>query len=294
MNKLMTELQRLYFLPEQQWWRQGLDDAGEPAYSAAGLLSPAALAASLAGEASVELDPVGADGRVRLLLLNFKRAGDWEQVAKVYQAVQSELELPAPAVSISGRAGYRLWFSLAEPVALAQACEFLEGLRRQYLAELPAASLELCPDSAGQAMTQLVPAFYPATGKWSAFIDPSMGNMFMAEPGLEMAPGLDKQADILARFESIKAAAFQQALGLLRAEPEVSPGLAQPENLAAAGASQATLHEERGGARLNLGSHYSDPKSFLLAVMNDPSASARQRIRAAKALLPYFADKPSL
>ncbi len=49
----------------------------------------------------------------------------------------------------------------------------------------------------------------------------------------------------------------------------------------------------RRRSALNVGSGYRDPQSFLLAVMNDESASARQRITAAKALLPYFADKPA-
>ena len=46
-------------------------------------------------------------------------------------------------------------------------------------------------------------------------------------------------------------------------------------------------------AGLAVGSGFVDPKSFLLAVMNDTSASARHRIAAAKALLPCFADKPA-
>ncbi|NTV11175.1 MAG: terminase small subunit, partial [Zoogloea sp.] len=41
-------------------------------------------------------------------------------------------------------------------------------------------------------------------------------------------------------------------------------------------------------ARLDVAGHFDDPKGFLLAVMNDPSAGAGLRIEAAKALLPYF------
>ena len=55
MNKLITELQRLYFLPDQQWHRQQLDHAGKPAYPAAGVLTPAIMASSLAGETNVAL-----------------------------------------------------------------------------------------------------------------------------------------------------------------------------------------------------------------------------------------------
>lgn len=35
-----------------------------------------------------------------------------------------------------------------------------------------------------------------------------------------------------------------------------------------------------------------DPKTFLATVMNDPMADARLRLDAAKALLPYVAEKP--
>ncbi len=41
-------------------------------------------------------------------------------------------------------------------------------------------------------------------------------------------------------------------------------------------------------AGLAVGGGFVDPKSFLLAVMNDPGATAEHRIEAAKALLPYF------
>ena len=33
---------------------------------------------------------------------------------------------------------------------------------------------------------------------------------------------------------------------------------------------------------------FNDPKGFLIAVMNDPHIGVRDRIEAAKALLPYF------
>lgn len=40
-------------------------------------------------------------------------------------------------------------------------------------------------------------------------------------------------------------------------------------------------------------SHFNDPESFLLAVMNDPSAATLERIRAAEALLPYVGKTSS-
>ena len=295
MNKLITALQRLYFLDDQQWHSQQLDDRGAPAYQAAGTLTPEIVARSLAGEATLALDPVGPDGMTRAMVVSFKRASDWAAVAKLYQAVQEDLDLPAPAISISGRAGYRLWFSLAEPVPAARAENFLNALRRNYLADIPPAHLAFRPATErpatlAPAIVTLVPALHQATGKWSAFIDPSLGSMFIDEPGLEMAPGMDKQASILGAVKSIKAAEFQRAMDLLEAQSaaDTPSGVSSPEQ-------SANFPDETAGAAeparstLNVGQYYSDPQSFLLAVMNDASASAGQRIEAAKALLPYFA-----
>jgi hypothetical protein len=285
MNKLITELQRLYFLPDQQWHSQQPDASGKPTYPGGGALTPAIMASSLAGETTVALQLLGANGMARAMLVNFAKPGDWPQVGNLYQAVQDDLDLPAPAISISGRKGYTVWFSLAEPVPLAQARHFLDALRRKYLADITAVNLQLRP-AAEQAIAKLVPALHTTTGKWSAFIDPSMGAMFVDEPGLEMAPNMSRQADLLAGLKSIKAGDLQRALSVLETatessgEPDPSP-TQRPENLRSEAAG-------RTRAMLNVGTNYSDPKSFLLAVMNDPSASARQRIRAARALLPYF------
>ena len=275
MNELITELQRLYFLPDQQWHSQQANADSNPAYPAEGALRPAVVASSLAGEQTIALQLVSADGMARAMLVDFAKPGDWPQVADLYQAVQDELDLPAPAISASGQKGYRLWFSLAEPVPVAQAGSFLDALRCKYLPDITVVNLELLP-AGERTVAKLLPALHEATGKWSAFIDPSLGAMFVDEPGLEMAPNMGRQADLLAGLKSIKAVDFQRALSVLQARSESAvirpgPGAGHTRTL------------------LNVGCDYSDPKSFLLAVMNDPSASARQRIRAAKALQPYFA-----
>lgn len=270
MNKLTTQLQRLYFLPDQ------------PSSARTGANSD---------PATGELMLVSPDGMARTMLINFARPGDWEQLAGLYQAVRDELELPAPIISISGQNGYRLWLSLAEPVPLALARRFLEALGRRYLAGIPGEKLEFLPAAGQPVVSERVPALHEATGKWSAFIDPSLGAMFVDEPGLEMAPNMDRQAEILAGAKSIDAAEFKRALGQLEtpAAPDAGPALredsaAQPTDEA----SQSVRAAGHPGSTLNVGSHFSDPKSFLLAVMNDPSATAGQRIKAAKALLPYF------
>lgn len=252
MNKLLSELHRLYYFADQ----------------------PKPTRASLA--ADLTLAPVSRDGRVRTLVVGFKRASAWPQVASLYQAVQQDLALPAPAISVSGEEGYGLWFSLAEPVAVAVAQAFLVALRRQYLADIVAIDLDCQPSAtaAAQPTISLPPALCAASGRWSAFIDPSMGSMFLEEAGLEMAPNADKQADMLAGLVSIKAAAFAAAGRRL--------GQGAPADIPSPAPGAAT-------SGLNLNGHFSDPQAFLLAVMNDPSASTGERIQAAAALLPYFA-----
>lgn len=257
MDKLIAELQRLYFLPGQPCRCGGARQAFD-----AGVLARA-----LGGEAA-DIELVAADGRVRTLAIALERGADWESAAGLCGGVAADLGLPAPAVSVSGRSGYRIWFSLAEAVPLADAQRFLDGLRRRYLGELAAARLRLLP--AGEASClELVPARDPASGKWSAFIDPGLGAMFSDDAGLEMPPGPNQQAELLAGFAGIKAAEFGHALALLAD--------------AAAGPAPAG-----SAARLSVSGPFDDPRSFLLAVMNDPAASPRDRIRAAKALLPWF------
>lgn len=294
MNKLISELQRLYFIHDQQWHSQTIDDSGEPVYRAAGALSPAIVAQSLAGELAVAFDLVSPEGMVRAMIVSFERASDWEQAAKLYQAVQDDLDFPAPAVSVSGRKGYRLWFSLAESLPVAEANRFLKALRSKYLAETNVANLECRPDldSVALDVMKLAPSLHLTNGKWSAFIDPSMGSMFVDGPWLEMEPNMGRQADILGGLKSIKAGDFQKALGILEMPEEAASKTAQP-GVEGAGQYQGEPASHPPGLgldRLSVGNDFTDPKSFLLAVMNDPSASASQRIEAARALHPYFAS----
>ena len=291
MNKLISALQRLYFLQDQQWHSQNLNDGGAIVYAAEGPLTPAIVTKSLAGELTVGLNLVSPTGMARAMVVSFARATDWEQVANLYQAVQDELDLPAPAISVSGRKGYGLWFSLAEALPLAQIQAFLAALRLKYLADIPLAHLELQPDAL--AIKTLAPARHNATGKWSAFIDPSMGSMFIVEPGLEMAPILDRQAGMLAGLKSIKTANFQSALSILQAPSglDSEPAVALAEG-AAYLPNQASrppdLADGYRYSKLGEGNPYADPRDFLLAVMNDSSVGVKRRIKAAKALLPYF------
>ena len=266
MNKLFAELQRLYFLPAQAL--QDLDADSEPD--------------------AIKLAEQG--GMVRAMVLGFERAVDWEHAATLYQAVQEDLELPAPAVSVSGSEGYQLWFSLAEPVPAERARLFLNALHRTYLHDVRPAHLRFWPDAdaslpAEPSVLKLPPALHETTGNWSAFIDPGMGSMFIEEPGLGMAPTMDRQADLLAGLKSMKTNAFERALDVLRTRSEA---VAIPSELTAARPQDSGSPVAPIRSTLSVGSNFVAPKSFLLAVMNDSSASADHRIEAARALLPYF------
>lgn len=212
-----------------------------------------------------------ADGSTRCLAIDFARSADWPQAAALCQALADDLDLPAPAVSVSGSAGYRLWLALAEPTPAAEAGRFLAALCGQYLAEVPAGHYRCHPAAGPTAAPRLaveaVPALDAVTGKWSAFIDPGLGEMFVAEAGLDMAPNFDRQADLLAGIQLIAAADFRRALTTLTAPEPTAEAAAAPRHAAC---------------------HYADPHSFLLAVINDPTASTADRIAAATALLPYF------
>lgn len=287
MDKLIAALKRLYFLESQQWYRRDSGDHAEPICAAEGESVPAIVADSLAGEQGVALGLVGTDGMVRTMAASFGKAGDWEDVARLYQAIQDDLELPVPAISISGHGGYTLWFSLTEAVAAPLATAFLEALRRKYLAEIPLSRLTFLPAAKGANLLPLAPALDERSGKWSAFIDPSMGSMFVDEPGLEMAPNMGRQADMLDRLESIKPAELVRAQGVLQASDNAGSSVPaeHPVSRGSDGDKQPTKLRPAGKSP-GSGKYYTDPRDFLLAVMNDPSATTKQRIKAAKALLP--------
>lgn len=273
MNRLDTELHRLYLPPQPP----AAPQQAEPAPDA----SPAL---------------IGADGQVRALVLELASAAGWEAVAALWQGLQNELELPAPAIAISGT-GYQVWISLAEPVAVAQARAFLESLCRRLLGGIAPRHVRLQPsleaDAPGAARhARLVPALLQAeSGHWSAFISPHLAAMFADEPWLDMPPNPDAQADLLLRLKSLSPAEFRQA------QQQLAPAEAAPAPLPAALPHQAATTSDRPDAqadtptgqpdRLAASTDELDPRRFLLAVMNDPAAELSLRIEAAKALLPY-------
>ncbi len=207
MHKLISELTRLYLLEEQQYLEP--EGGAQP-------LMPAVLARHLSGEQTVAVRLVSERGLARALVLEFggKGGGEahWSALCTIANAVQHELDLPAPAVSISGTA-FQLWLSLATPVPIAKARQFVQLLRSIFL---PASTDILAvapPDYVTQAA--LPPCLQPS-GKWAAFIHPSMGAAFVDEPGLDMPPPPAAQLGFLESLRSINPGQFAQALAKLQ------------------------------------------------------------------------------
>src|SRR5450830_550703 len=211
------------------------------------------------------------DGAVRALVLELARPADWALLSTVWRGVQTDLELPAPAIAVSGIDGYQLWFSLAEPVSALQAGAFLEALRVRYLSLVAPGRLLMLPavDAASPGQIQhalLVPALQPATGHWSAFVAPDLAAIFSEEPWLDLPPNPEAQAKVLSRLECIKPAVFHAVLE--RLSPVVMPQAAPISSVDhESNGRQATVEVKASALKGNS----LDPKRFLLCVMNDPT-----------------------
>lgn len=201
-----------------------------------------------------------AAGEVRALLLELARPADWDALGALWRGVQADLGLPAPGIAVSGTDGMQLWFSLQQPVGAALAADFLARLAARYLPAIAPARLRLL--TGGQLPT--VPAQDAASGNWSAFVAPDLAPVFVDTPWLDIPPGADGQADLLARLDSTKPAAFDAALQAL------APVAAAP---APAGATPQHASTDV------------DPRRFLQGVLNDTTAPLALRIEAARALL---------
>jgi hypothetical protein len=175
MNRLQTEFQRLYHLPDE-----------------AGL--------------------IGGQGRARSIVLELARRADWSLLGALWRGVQADLGLPAPAIAVSGTEGLQLWFSLAEPVVNAEAQRFLDGLRQRYLAEVKPTRLRLI--TTVDATTPL-PAVEAAPGQWSAFVAPDLAPLFEDTPWLDIPPGDEGQGQVLAALRSIPKPLFDTAMAQL-------------------------------------------------------------------------------
>ena len=251
-------------------------------------------------------------GRVRALVLELGRPADWDALLAVWQGVQADLALPAPAIAVSGTDAYQLWFSVAQAVPVAQAVAFLEGLRQRHLvgvaphrigmlpasvpAPVPAASAPPAPRSLPPELR--VPAQQP-NGHWSAFVTADLARIFADEPWLDLPPNELAQADLLSRMVSIPMDDFERACAQLRPSlpapapapaahtptPDQHPQAAETAQVPAAPHGSATGFTH-STAPTRAGGPWTDPRDFLLHVMNDASVDMRLRMEAARALLP--------
>lgn len=237
------------------------------------------------GQDSVDPDRglVDANGQVRAMVMEVARQAGWGAVGALWQGIQDDLELPAPAIAVSGVDGYQVWLSLLEPIPVAHAQDLLDLLRLRYLGDIAPRHVRMLPAAEAGAPPQtrlcrLVPALQAETGRWSAFVTPGLASMFADEPWLDVPPNPDAQANILSRLECIKPADLQRVQNRLRPVVAEAPQ-AGPVDQTAVGDSLVVAGQT---------SPYdgSDPRRFLLAVMNDPAVELRLRIEAAKALLP--------
>jgi hypothetical protein len=202
---------------------------------------------------------VDAQGRVRALVLEVVQPTGWDALSAAWQGVQAELELPAPAIAVSGVDALQLWFSLESPTSVPLAHAFLESMRARYLGEVPVARVRLWPDLSTPARhAATVPALQAATGNWSAFVSPDLAAVFSETPWLDIEPGDEGQAALLRGLQSIRPAAFDAVLARTGDARQATPRPSSRED---------------------------DPRRFLLHVMNDERVDLALRIEAAKALL---------
>ncbi len=259
MTPLQSEIRRLYLPPSADGERsaEGRSAAASPLF--------------------------GPDRRVRCMVMELTRPPSWKLLGAVWQGVQAELELPAPAIAVSGTDGLQLWFSLAEPVAVAEAHAFLEGLRLRFLPEVTRSRLRLLPAADASpahpgSHAALVPALQTPGDNWSAFVASDLAPVFADTPWLDIPPSEDGQATLLRGLAPMKPAAFGAAMQLLAARPVQVPLPAlqapSPPHVLQAPGAEAPASQ--------------DPRRFLLQVMNDATVPLPLRIDAAKALLPYL------
>ena len=214
---------------------------------------------------------IGADGHVRCGVLELGCPADWSLLGAVWRGVQTELELPAPAIAINGCDGYQLWFAWQQALPAREVAAFVQALCQRYLGTVAPARLRCWPTTdalaADDAAPTPPPALHPRSGQWSAFIAPDLAAVFADEPWLDRDPGQEAQAQLLGKLESMRPQAFAKALQHLlpRAVP-AAPPVAEPS---ACGTTYPT----------------DTPATFLQAVMQDHSAPLAFRVQAAVALL---------
>ncbi|MEY4763697.1 MAG: hypothetical protein RI907_370 [Pseudomonadota bacterium] len=241
---------------------------------------------------------VDAQGRVRAMVIELARPARWAELAQVWRGVQSELDWPAPAIAVNGVDGYQLWFPLAVPLTAAQAAACLQTICKRCLPGVGSERLRLWPAEVGGPAGEppvLPPARHQAEGGdevWAAFVAPDLAPVFEDTPWLDMPPGQDGQTGLLARVKTLGAADLQHAWQSwqIGASSQAQRGATSTATTATSTASSSSAEPAAqvvgASPELSASASHTDPRRFLLAVMNDPNQPMRWRIEAAKALMP--------
>lgn len=248
------------------------------------LFLPAADAAEQAPPAPTPAGLLDAQGRTRALVLELAAPADWARLKAVWQGVQANLGLSAPAIAVSGTDGLQLWFSAPMPVAPADARRWLQALCRRYLPGLPPHRLRLYPRTepaatAGDAAPHAVPV--PARqadgATWSAFVAPDLVPLFEETPWLDSEPSEEGQAALLERVGVMKVGWFEAALG------HGSEAGDAPQGTPLSPSPPAPPVDQRVGTAAASRRH--EAALFLQRVMNDETAPLAVRVEAARVLL---------
>jgi hypothetical protein len=228
-------------------------------------------------------DLLDAQGHTRALVLELAAPADWSRLKAVWQGVQADLGLPAPAIAVSGTDGLQLWFSALAPVPAADARRWLDALCRRYLPGLPPHRLRLYPRAepgaaAGDPATNAapVPAMQADGATWSAFVAPDLVPLFEETPWLDSEPSEEGQAALLERVGVMKAGWF---------EAVVAGEATQAAQALAAGVATASLVAGSVAEAEGLMGARQEAVAFLRRVVQDEAAPLALRVEAAKALL---------
>ena len=253
------------------------------------------------------LDAQGA--RTRALVIGWGRPADWPTLRTLWEAVQADLGWPAPLIALDGRDTFQLWIALAEPVPAQAAHAMADALAARWLPRGAATAVAArravwpCPTPASEGSWEHAPPVPARQGaeasRWSAFVTPDLVGVFGDDPALDIDPGDEAQADVLARCACVTAAAWARAcdaLGLSAAGSTPSshaastPGVDSlpPPAEAAPDPAARSVHAS------DLDGPHDDPAAFLRAVMNDRAVPLALRIEAARALLPRPTPEPQV
>lgn len=211
----------------------------------------------------------------RVLCLELGGAASWHTLGPIWRQTQLEWDWPAPAIAVSGKAELQLWFGFEEP----QQQKTVAALQQQILASF--VPDDLCnrvywfPSVNSLKLHEKpLPPAEIQPGQWSAFVAPDLAGVFGDQPWLDVQPGHDSQADLLARLKPLRADELARALASGR--PAVPASVQQPlDGLTAAGHLQPS-------AQLKA---QNEAQLFLLDVMRDTKLDLHLRIQAAAALL---------